>query len=463
MSEITMNFNEQAREAEKAVLGGLMLETERFDSVILKISDQDFHGKDHQLIFESMGELINENKPLDPLTVSEKLDSKNLLNKIGGKDYLIALATETPTAANLEAYAEIIRQRSVARQLMKANSEIAELINNPQGMDGFSLLDEAERRIFSLNEEANRSQSSIRSMKELIPKSIDTLHQLAESGSKLLGSSTGFRAIDNKLQGLQDGDLIVVAGRPSMGKTAFAMNIAENVLVNNDENTGAVLVFSLEMPAESLTTRLLSGMSKLDQQDVRSGKLDNKQVTQVVEQSKRLRELPLYIDDSSLLSPMELRARARRINRLEPNGLSLVVVDYLQLMQIPGSLENRVNQISEISRSLKSLAKELNVPVLALSQLNRAVEQRTDKRPMMADLRDSGAIEQDADVILFIYRDEVYNEDSDQGNKAEIIIGKQRNGPIGTINLTFLKAFTRFENYISDNYTPENYQQNFDE
>ena len=455
MSEITMNFNEQAREAEKAVLGGLMLETERFDSVILKISDQDFHGKDHQLIFESMGELINENKPLDPLTVSEKLDSKNLLSKIGGKDYLIALATETPTAANLEAYAEIIRQRSVARQLMKANSEIAELINNPQGMDGFSLLDEAERRIFSLNEEANRSQSSIRSMKELIPKSIDTLHQLAESGSKLLGSSTGFRAIDNKLQGLQDGDLIVVAGRPSMGKTAFAMNIAENVLVNNDENTGAVLVFSLEMPAESLTTRLLSGMSKLDQQDVRSGKLDNKQVTQVVEQSKRLRELPLYIDDSSLLSPMELRARARRINRLEPNGLSLVVVDYLQLMQIPGSLENRVNQISEISRSLKSLAKELNVPVLALSQLNRAVEQRTDKRPMMADLRDSGAIEQDADVILFIYRDEVYNEDSDQGNKAEIIIGKQRNGPIGKTYLTFLKQYARFEDFVPDDRLPE--------
>tara|TARA_B100000965_G_scaffold115735_1_gene95508 strand:+ start:224 stop:1615 length:1392 start_codon:yes stop_codon:yes gene_type:complete len=455
MSEISKNFNEQAREAEKAVLGGLMLETERFDSVILKISDQDFHGKDHQLIFESMGELINENKPLDPLTVSEKLDSKNLLNKIGGKDYLIALATETPTAANLEAYAEIIRQRSVARQLMKANSEIAELINNPQGMDGFSLLDEAERRIFSLNEEANRSQSSIRSMKELIPKSIDTLHQLAESGSKLLGSSTGFRAIDNKLQGLQDGDLIVVAGRPSMGKTAFAMNIAENVLVNNDENTGAVLVFSLEMPAESLTTRLLSGMSKLDQQDVRSGKLDNKQVTQVVEQSKRLRELPLYIDDSSLLSPMELRARARRINRLEPNGLSLVVVDYLQLMQIPGSLENRVNQISEISRSLKSLAKELNVPVLALSQLNRAVEQRTDKRPMMADLRDSGAIEQDADVILFIYRDEVYNEDSDQGNKAEIIIGKQRNGPIGKTYLTFLKQYARFEDFVPDDRLPE--------
>ena len=455
MSKLTNNFNQQAREAEKAVLGGLMLETERFDSVILKISDKDFHGKDHQLIFESMGELINENKPLDPLTVSEKLDSKNLLNKIGGKDYLISLATETPTAANLEAYAEIIRQRSVARQLMKANSEIAELINNPQGMDGFSLLDEAERKIFSLNDEANRSQSNILSMKELIPRSIDRLHQLAESGSKLLGSSTGFKAIDNKLQGLQDGDLIVVAGRPSMGKTAFAMNVAENVLVENDENTGAVLVFSLEMPAESLTTRLLSGMSRLDQQDVRSGKLDNKQVTQVVEQSKRLRELPLYIDDSSLLSPMELRARARRINRQEPNGLSLIVVDYLQLMQIPGSLENRVNQISEISRSLKSLAKELNVPVIALSQLNRAVEQRTDKRPMMADLRDSGAIEQDADVILFIYRDEVYNEDSEQGNKAEIIIGKQRNGPIGKPYLTFLKQYARFEDFVPDDRLPE--------
>ena len=455
MSEITNNFNQQAREAEKAVLGGLMLETERFDSVILKISDKDFHGKDHQLIFESMGELINENKPLDPLTVSEKLDSKNLLNKIGGKDYLISLATETPTAANLEAYAEIIRQRSVARQLMKANSEIAELINNPQGMDGYSLLDEAERKIFSLNDEANRSQSSIMSMKELIPKSIDRLHQLAESGSKLLGSSTGFKAIDNKLQGLQDGDLIVVAGRPSMGKTALAMNIAENVLVENDENTGAVLVFSLEMPAESLTTRLLSGMSRLDQQDVRSGKLDNKQVTQVVEQSKRLRELPIYIDDSSLISPMELRARARRVNRQEPNGLSLIVVDYLQLMQVPGSLENRVNQISEISRSLKSLAKELNVPVLALSQLNRAVEQRTDKRPMMADLRDSGAIEQDADVILFIYRDEVYNEDTDQGNKAEIIIGKQRNGPIEKTYLTFLKQYARFEDFVPDDRLPE--------
>ena len=452
MSEITINFNEQAREAEKAVLGGLMLETERFDSVVLKISDQDFHGKDHQLIFESMGELINESKPLDPLTVSEKLDSKNLLNKIGGKDYLISLATETPTAANLEAYADIIRQRSVARQLMKANSEIAELINNPQGMDGFNLLDEAERKIFSLNEEANRSQSSIESMKDLVPRSIDRLHQLAESGSNLLGSSTGFKGIDNKLQGLQDGDLIVIAGRPSMGKTAFAMNIAENVIKGKDEDVGAVLVFSLEMPAESLTTRLLSGMAKLDQQAVRSGRLDNKQVTRVVEESKKLKELPLYIDDSSLLSPMELRARARRMNRQLPNGLSLIVVDYLQLMQVPGSLENRVNQISEISRSLKSLARELNIPVIALSQLSRAVEQRNDKQPMMADLRDSGAIEQDADLIGLLYKPN-QGDDDDGPAYAEqeaigvnLLIAKQRNGPTGDVCLTFFKGFTRFEN-----------------
>jgi len=257
--------------------------------------------------------------------------------------------------------------------------------------------------------------------------------------------------LDNKLQGLQKGDLVVVAGRPSMGKTSFAMNIAENVLLDDDSN-GAVLIFSLEMPGESLTTRLLSGMTKLNQQNVRSGMLKDDELRILLQQSEKLKNMPLWIDDSSILSPMELRAKARRLARTEKDGLSLIVVDYLQLMQLPLSIENRVNQISEISRSLKSLAKELNVPVIALSQLNRAVEQRPNKRPIMADLRDSGAIEQDADVILFIYRDEVYNEDSEQGNKAEIIIGKQRNGPIGTVNLTFLKEFTRFENFSSDSF-----------
>ena len=451
MSDININQNEQAREAERAVLGGLMLETHRFDTVIQVIKENDFDGKDHQIIFQSMSELVEENKPLDPLTVSEKLDNKNSLNKVGGKDYLVELATTTPSAANLEAYAEIIRQRSITRKLMKANSDISELISNPQGQDGASLLDKAESMIFALNDETNLNDQNLQSMKELIPSTIDRLHELSNKSGGLIGSSTGFKDLDNKLQGLQKGDLVVVAGRPSMGKTSLAMNIAENVLLDNDSN-GAVLIFSLEMPGESLTTRLLSGMTKLNQQNVRSGMLKDDELRILLQQSEKLKNMPLWIDDSSILSPMELRAKARRLARTEKDGLSLIVVDYLQLMQLPLSIENRVNQISEISRSLKSLAKELNVPVIALSQLNRAVEQRPNKRPIMADLRDSGAIEQDADVILFIYRDEVYNEDSDQGNKAEIIIGKQRNGPIGTVNLTFLKEFTRFENFSSDSF-----------
>ena len=426
MSDININQNEQAREAERAVLGGLMLETHRFDTVIQVIKENDFDGKDHQIIFQSMSELVEENKPLDPLTVSEKLDNKNSLNKVGGKDYLIELATSTPSAANLEAYAEIIRQRSITRKLMKANSDISELISNPQGQDGASLLDKAESMIFALNDETNLNDQNLQSMRELIPSTMDRLHELSNKSDGLIGSSTGFKDLDNKLQGLQKGDLVVVAGRPSMGKTSFAMNIAENVLLDDDSN-GAVLIFSLEMPGESLTTRLLSGMTKLNQQNVRSGMLKDDELRILLQQSEKLKNMPLWIDDSSILSPMELRATARRLARTEKDGLSLIVVDYLQLMQLPLSIENRVNQISEISRSLKSLAKELNVPVIALSQLNRAVEQRPNKRPIMADLRDSGAIEQDADVILFIYRDEVYNEDSEQGNKAEIIIGKQRN------------------------------------
>ena len=451
MSDLNINQNKQVREAERAVLGGLMLETHRFDNVIQVIKENDFDGKDHQIIFQSMSELVEENKPLDPLTVSEKLDNKNSLTKVGGKDYLIELATSTPSAANLEAYAEIIRQRSITRKLMKANSEISELILNPQGQDGVTLLDQAESMIFALNDETSQDNQSLKPMRTLVPSALDRLHELSSKPGALIGSSTGFKDLDNKLQGIQHGDLIVVAGRPSMGKTSLAMNIAENVLTDT-ESLGAVLFFSLEMPAESLTTRLLSGMTKLDQQKVRSGMLNDGELKLLLEQSEKLKNLPLWIDDSSILSPMELRAKARRLARTEHHGLSLIVVDYLQLMQLPMSAENRVNQISEISRSLKSLAKELNVPVIALSQLNRAVEQRPNKRPIMADLRDSGAIEQDADVILFIYRDEVYNEDSEQGNKAEIIIGKQRNGPIGTVNLTFLKEFTRFENFSSDGF-----------
>ena len=379
------------------------------------------------------------------------MDNKNFLTRAGGKNYLIDLASSSPSAANLEAYAEMIRQKSISRKLMRINSEISQLIINPQGKDAAALLDEAETKIFSLNDEASKTASSIQKLDVLIPQSIDKLNQIANSGSSLLGSSTGFKDLDAKLQGLQNGDLIIVAARPSMGKTALSMNIVENFLLNK-EVEGGVLAFSLEMPAESLTTRLLASNAKIDQQKVRSASMNQNDLKRFMESSSKLKDLPLYIDDSSMLSPMELRARARRIHRQEPNGLSLIVVDYLQLMELPSSTESRVNQISEISRSLKMLAKDLNVPVIALSQLNRAVEQRPNRRPVMSDLRDSGAIEQDADVILFIYRDEVYNEDSEEGNKAEIIIGKQRNGPIGKVNLTFLKEFTRFEDFAVDSY-----------
>jgi len=451
MSSKSIENTEQVRELERAVLGGLMLETERYDAVSEIIEFTDFEGQDHQNIFQSMGELVNSNKPLDPLTVSDRLDSKNLLTRAGGKNYLIDLASTSPSAANLEAYAGMIRQKSISRRLMKINSEISELIINPQGKDAAELLDEAETKIFSLNDEASRRSTNIQKLDELIPQSIERMNEIAKNGSSLLGASTGYKDLDSKLQGLQDGDLIIVAARPSMGKTALSMNIVENLVLNKDI-LGGVLVFSLEMPAESLTTRLLASNAKIDQQKVRSASMNQSDLKKFMESSSKLKDLPLYIDDSSMLSPMELRARARRIARQEPNGLSLIVVDYLQLMQLPTSQENRVNQISEISRSLKMLAKELNVPVIALSQLNRAVEQRPNKRPIMADLRDSGAIEQDADVILFIYRDEVYNEDSEEGNKAEIIIGKQRNGPIGKVNLTFLKEFTRFEDFAVDSY-----------
>ncbi|MDB3950850.1 replicative DNA helicase [Gammaproteobacteria bacterium] len=451
MSSKSIENTEQVRELERAVLGGLMLETERYDAVSEIIEFKDFEGQDHQNIFQSMGELVNSNKPLDPLTVSDRLDSKNLLTRAGGKNYLIDLASTSPSAANLEAYAGMIRQKSISRRLMKINSEISELIINPQGKDAAELLDEAETKIFSLNDEASRTSTNIQKLDALIPQSIERMNEIAKNGSSLLGASTGYKDLDSKLQGLQDGDLIIVAARPSMGKTALSMNIVENLVLNKDI-PGGVLVFSLEMPAESLTTRLLASNAKIDQQKVRSASMNQSDLKKFMESSSKLKDLPLYIDDSSMLSPMELRARARRIARQEPNGLSLIVVDYLQLMQLPTSQENRVNQISEISRSLKMLAKELNVPVIALSQLNRAVEQRPNKRPIMADLRDSGAIEQDADVILFIYRDEVYNEDSEEGNKAEIIIGKQRNGPIGKVNLTFLKEFTRFEDFAVDSY-----------
>ena len=330
MSKKSLENSEQVRELEKAVLGGLMLETERYDAVRLIIDHSDFEGQDHQNIFESMGELVDSNKPLDPLTVSDRLDSKNLLTRVGGKNYLIDLASTSPSAANLESYADLIRQKSISRRLMKINSEISELILNPQGKDAAALLDEAETKIFSLNDEASRTVSNIQKLDKLIPDSIDRLNEIANSGSSLLGASTGFKDLDKKLQGLQKGDLIIIAGRPSMGITSLGMNIAENILINKDIE-GGVLVFSLEMPAESLTTRLLASNAKIDQQKVRSATLNQDELKKFIEYSSKLKDLPLYVDDSSMLSPMELRARARRIYRQEPNGLSLIIVDYLQL------------------------------------------------------------------------------------------------------------------------------------
>ena len=309
MSSKSIENTEQVRELERAILGGLMLETERYDAVSEIIEFTDFEGQDHQNIFQSMGELVNSNKPLDPLTVSDRLDSKNLLTRAGGKNYLIDLASTSPSAANLEAYAGMVRQKSISRRLMKINSEISELIVNPQGKDAAELLDEAETKIFSLNDEASRTSTNIQKLDELIPQSIERMNEIAKNGSSLLGASTGYKDIDSKLQGLQDGDLIIVAARPSMGKTALSMNIVENFVLNKDI-LGGVLVFSLEMPAESLTTRLLASNAKIDQQKVRSASMNQADLKKFMESSSKLKDLPLYIDDSSMLSPMELASKS---------------------------------------------------------------------------------------------------------------------------------------------------------
>tara|TARA_B100000029_G_scaffold508084_2_gene594173 strand:+ start:42126 stop:43487 length:1362 start_codon:yes stop_codon:yes gene_type:complete len=447
MSELSKDQNNQVRDLERAVLGGLMLETERFDNVRTIISHLDFEGPDHQFIFESMGELVNSNKPLDPLTVSDRLDSKNLLNKAGGKNYLIDLASTTPSSANLESYAESIREQSIKRKLLKANSDIRDLIINPDGKDASSLLDEAEAKIFALNDEASRTSDSIQSIDQLIKTSMDNLQKGSNDDSVL----TGYTDLDKITQGLHRNDLVILAASPSMGKTSLAMNIVENVLLN-EKIDGGILFFSLEMAAEALTTRLLSSHARVSSPNIRSVNLSKDDLKKFTSSAAKLKNLPLYIDDSSFLSPMELRARARRISRMEEKGLALIVVDYIQLMEISGSSDNRANQVSEISRSLKSLAKELNVPVLALSQLNREVSKRDDKRPRMSDLRDSGSLEQDADLIVFIHREPDPSSNQQFSDLTEIIISKQRNGPTGKINLTFMGKYTRFEDYAVSSY-----------
>lgn len=436
-------------EAEQSVLGGLLLENEALDKIADLLAAGDFYRHDHRLIYEHIAKLIEHNKPADIVTVAESLENAAELSAVGGLAYLGALAQNTPTAANIRRYAEIVRERAVMRKLVEVGSSIAESAYSPQGRDAQQLLDEAEARIFQIAEGGKRSTEGFLDIKVLLPQVADRIDQLfqRDSQSDVTGISTGFADLDNMTSGFQPGDLIIVAGRPSMGKTAFSLNIAENVALDSNK---PVAVFSMEMAATQLATRMIGSVGRLDQHRMRTGRLEDEDWIRLTTALGRLNEAPIFIDEGAGLNSFDVRARARRLHR-QTGELGLIVVDYLQLMA--GSAgkqsENRATEISEISRSLKSLAKELNVPVVALSQLNRSVEQRPDKRPVMSDLRESGAIEQDADLILFIYRDEVYNPDSPDKGTAEIIIAKQRNGPVGRVRLTFLGQHTRFENFVS--------------
>lgn len=440
-------------EAEQSVLGGLLLENEALDRIADILGPADFYRHDHRLIFDHISKLIEHNKPADIVTVAESLESSAELTGVGGIAYLGALAQNTPTAANIRRYAEIVRERAVMRKLVEVGSGIAESAYNPNGRDAQQLLDEAEAKIFQIAESGKRSSEGFVDIKMLLPQvadRIDSLYQRENQGD-VTGIPTGFGDLDEKTSGFQPGDLVIVAGRPSMGKTAFSLNIAENVALD----TGLpVAVFSMEMAAIQLATRMIGSVGRLDQHRMRNGNLEDEDWVRLTTALGKLNDAPIYIDEGAGLSSFDVRARARRLSRQCGGKLGLIVVDYLQLMAAPAGRqsENRATEISEISRSLKALAKELDVPVVALSQLNRSVEQRPDKRPVMSDLRESGAIEQDADLILFIYRDEVYNADSPDKGTAEIIIAKQRNGPIGRVRLTFLGENTRFENFVSAQY-----------
>ncbi len=435
-------------EAEQSVLGGLMLDNSAWDTVADLVTEGDFYRHDHRLIFRAVSTLCARGEPVDVVTVSEWLEQHKELDKAGGLAYLAEIANSTPSAANIKAYATIVRERSVLRQLIHVGTEIGNAAFNTEGRDCAQLLDHAEQMVFRIAEQGRPNQNNFRPIRDLLVDVTDRIDKLYHQDTPYTGVPTGFTDFDERTSGLQSSDLVIIAGRPSMGKTSFAMNIAEHAAI---KSRVPVAVFSMEMPGEQLVMRMLSSLGRIDQHRVRTGRLNDEDWPRLTSAMSILSEAPLFIDDTPALNPTELRARARRIKR--DHGLGLIVIDYLQLMQVPGTKENRTNEISEISRSLKALAKELQVPVVALSQLNRGLEQRPNKRPVMSDLRESGAIEQDADLITFIYRDEVYHEDSPDKGIAEIIIGKQRNGPIGTVRLTFLGPYTRFENYIQDSYS----------
>ncbi|MEK7810874.1 MAG: replicative DNA helicase [Pseudomonadota bacterium] len=438
-------------EAEQSVLGGILLDTSAWDKIADLLSEQDFYRHEHRLIWRHIGRLTEHAKPIDVITVAESLESNAELDKAGGLVYLGTLAQNVPSAANIRRYAEIVRERAIMRKLVEVGSEIATSAYNPGGRDAGQLLDEAESRVFEISEQGERGRNGFIAMPPLLTQVVERIESLyGRDASDVTGLATGFTDLDKMTSGLQPGDLIIVAGRPSMGKTAFSINIAENVAL---ETNKAVAIFSMEMGGTQLAMRMIGSVGRLNQQNLRTGRLEDEDWSRMTHALGRLNDAPIFIDETAGLNALELRSRARRLHR-QNDGLGLVVIDYIQLMSSPAgkSSENRATEISEISRSLKSLAKELHVPVIALSQLNRSLEQRPNKRPVMSDLRESGAIEQDADLILFIYRDEVYNPDTPDKGKAEIIIGKQRNGPIGKVELTFRGEYTRFENYASSQY-----------
>jgi len=444
----TLKVPPHSRQAEQAVLGGLMLDNSAWDKVADRVTGDDFYRRDHRLIFQAISRLADSNSPFDAVTLSEWLEKNQQLDDAGGLANLGALVQNTPSAANIQAYADIVRERSILRQLISIGNDIAGSAYVTDGRSSAELLEYAEQQVFQIAEHGSRGKRGFRKIQSLLGAAVDRIDLLFQQDEPITGVSTGFSDLDDMTAGLQPSDLIIVAGRPSMGKTTLAMNFAENAAIKHQI---PVAIFSMEMPGEQLALRMLSSLGHIDQHKIRTGKLDDDDWPRLTSAVSLLDSAPLFIDDTPALSPSEMRARARRLKR--EHDLGLIVIDYLQLMQVPGSKENRTNEISEISRNLKALAKELEVPVVALSQLNRGLEQRTDKRPVMSDLRESGAIEQDADVIIFIYRDEVYNEDSPQKGIAEIIIGKQRNGPIGSRFLTFRGQFTRFENYADDAYS----------
>jgi replicative DNA helicase len=445
----------QSIEAEQSVLGGLLLDNGAWDRAADVVTEADFYRFEHKIIFGAIGALIGASKPADVITVYEHLQMAGKAEDSGGLAYLNALAQSVPSAANMRRYAEIVRERAILRKLIAASDEIATNAFNPQGRAVTQILDEAEGKIFKIGEEGNRNKQGFQSMDVLAVQLIDRVTELAENGAEdVTGVRTGFYDMDRNTAGLQPGDLIILAARPSMGKTAFALNIAENVSVNEGL---PVVVFSMEMGASQLALRMVGSQGRIDQQHLRTGRLDNDEWGRLTEAVERLSKSSVFIDETPALTGPELRARARRQAR-QCGQLGLIVIDYLQLMSGSGGAnENRATEIGEISRGLKALAKELNCPVIALSQLNRSVETRPDKRPMMSDLRESGAIEQDADIIMFIYRDEYYNKETKEPGVAEIIIAKQRNGPVGTTKLAFLRQWTKFENLAPDYQGPGEY------